>query len=577
MKKLFPILALFLITAISSFGQPVIELQKNPDGGCAPKEIEFYALLINHFEYDFEIDDFTYELNLGDGNIVNGIGFIQSNEYLFAHVHKYLYKGTYSIRLIVTDPNGSTVTVYNSVTITDDCFNINGTVFTDADGNCIKDSGEKIKAYRSVTLTNVQTQETTYTLTNLLGNYSFDRLPGDYLINLPYAKYYCPDEPGYSITHQSSSFGNDFSYGGDFDLGLGMCGPLRLGFVSQFMIFLANDFLTTSGVFSFVIPENFTYHSSIPALSYQNGDTLFWNYNEVNPGDFWDKFIRVYLNTPPIPVINLGDTVCVTANVNLISSHVLANGLSSITRCFIAGAAYDPNNKIVTPAGTGEEGYIPKETDWLHYRINFQNTGTDTAFKVMLLDTLDHATLDIGSLQLGGSSFPYSADLFGEGLLRFTFNNILLPDSNTNEPLSHGFVDYSIRLKEGLNHGTQIKNTAYIYFDFNPAIITNTTVNTIDTVISVPINVSNQSLINELIAIPNPAAEKVSIRYAITEAKSLQIIMFNLMGEVMEKRVVSGSSGKLDFDISSYPVGMYYYGLVSEGEVIAVKKLVITK
>jgi hypothetical protein len=81
----------------------------------------------------------------------------------------------------------------------------------------------------------------------------------------------------------------------------------------------------------------------------------------------------------------------------------------------------------------------------------------------------------------------------------------------------------------------------------------------------------------KLEAVPNPATEKVNIRFSTEINKPMQLVILNLMGQLVEKREIIGQTGAVDLDISAYPSGMYYYGLISGGEVIAVKKLVITK
>ena len=83
------------------------------------------------------------------------------------------------------------------------------------------------------------------------------------------------------------------------------------------------------------------------------------------------------------------------------------------------------------------------------------------------------------SFEILGFSDSVKTELKESGELIFTFDNIMLPDSNINEPESHGFIKYSISPKNTLFPGQTIKNTANIYFDFNPAIITNTTFNKI--------------------------------------------------------------------------------------------------
>ena len=66
-------------------------------------------------------------------------------------------------------------------------------------------------------------------------------------------------------------------------------------------------------------------------------------------------------------------------------------------------------------------------------------------------------------------------DVINLQLFDFIFNNIQLPDSNVNEPASHGFVKFKINQRANNPLGTVIENKAGIYFDFNEAVITNST------------------------------------------------------------------------------------------------------
>ncbi|MCH2046399.1 MAG: T9SS type A sorting domain-containing protein, partial [Saprospiraceae bacterium] len=135
--------------------------------------------------------------------------------------------------------------------------------------------------------------------------------------------------------------------------------------------------------------------------------------------------------------------------------------------------SYDPNDKTGFPLGYGPNHYITDSTD-LDYRIRFQNTGTDTAFLVVIRDTIS-PHLDLSTLQIGGASHSFTWQVVGPRVLEFTFANIMLVDSTTNEPESHGFVTYGIRQTPNNPIGTVINNSAAIYFDYNIPIITNTT------------------------------------------------------------------------------------------------------
>jgi len=139
---------------------------------------------------------------------------------------------------------------------------------------------------------------------------------------------------------------------------------------------------------------------------------------------------------------------------------------------------YNPNSKSATPKGMFEDHYI-SETQALEYHIRFQNTGNDTVFKVVVVDTLDTELLDISTLQLGVSSHPYIFKLRETNILTFIFDDILLPTNTTNELESHGFLNFKIEQRPINPLGTQLFNSAAIYLGCNEPIITNKSMHTI--------------------------------------------------------------------------------------------------
>lgn len=150
------------------------------------------------------------------------------------------------------------------------------------------------------------------------------------------------------------------------------------------------------------------------------------------------------------------------------------------TDCQSVVGSFDPNDKQTQPKGWGKNHQIPPG-QVLRYTIQFQNTGTDTAFTVVVRDTFD-THLNWGSFQAGLSSHPYSLDLDSvHRTVAFIFNNILLPDSNRNEAASHGFIQFTIQPKLSTPLGTIIQNQASIYFDFNAAVQTGMVQHTVDT------------------------------------------------------------------------------------------------
>ena len=167
--------------------------------------------------------------------------------------------------------------------------------------------------------------------------------------------------------------------------------------------------------------------------------------------------------------------------------------------------AYDPNDKQALPRGVGED-HLLRENTQIEYKVRFQNTGTDTAFNVVVLDTLS-PWLNAASVRPGASSHTYTFQLLEGNILEFRFDNILLPDSSANQEASNGFIQFTVEQLPDNAHGTRIENTAAIYFDFNEPVITNTVFHTIGEMV-VAVNEAHEvGLQAGLKAYPNPFSE----------------------------------------------------------------------
>ena len=234
--------------------------------------------------------------------------------------------------------------------------------------------------------------------------------------------------------------------------------------------------------------------------------------------------------------------------------------------------SYDPNDKQGFPVGYGQEHYIRPGTE-LEYMIRFQNTGTDTAFTVRVVDTLS-SWLDPATIRPGVSSHDYQFNLTGPGIAEFLFENILLPDSNVNQAGSNGFLKFSIIPKADAPLETLIENTANIYFDFNEAIVTNTTRHRLgENFLSVGLW-QPQRPEYEVLVSPNPFAE--TARLEIKGLRSLQPVhlqIVDLQGRIVVDEDFSGSSVTLRK--TGLPPGMYLFKLDQKGGLIGSGKLVV--
>lgn len=231
--------------------------------------------------------------------------------------------------------------------------------------------------------------------------------------------------------------------------------------------------------------------------------------------------------------------------------------------------SWDPNDKQGYPLGYGSFHYIEANTD-LEYLIRFQNTGTDTAFRVVIRDTLS-PFLDLASVRPAVASHPYTWDIEGERTLVFSFDPIILPDSSDNFDASQGFIRLRVAQLADLPIGTKIRNSAGIYFDFNEPVITNTTTHEIGQDFVTSTGVPELPL--EARIFPNPAADKVWFEMD-ESVNNGRLEWYDTAGRLLWTRAFAGN--KLEVNCESLPSGIYQYRLLAAGRVKRGKVAVVT-
>lgn len=233
--------------------------------------------------------------------------------------------------------------------------------------------------------------------------------------------------------------------------------------------------------------------------------------------------------------------------------------------------SYDPNDKRGFPAGYGQEHFIELGQE-LEYHIRFQNTGTDTAFTVVINDRLSEA-LDLTSIRPGTSSHPYTFSIAEDRYVHFRFDNILLPDSTTNLSESIGFVKFKINQVDALPIGTKIENQAAIYFDFNEAILTNTTLHTIGKDFIPLANVPEPPAPGTVTVMPNPSPGPVQFRFS--DAVAGELTLFDALGRHCFSAGVEGET--FDFSGENLSEGLYFYRFEPKSGAMQKGKFIIQK
>jgi len=370
-------------------------------------------------------------------------------------------------------------------------WNIAGKTFFDADTNCNLGTNELLLKNQKLNLykNGVLDQQT---FSNVIGNYDFDAFSLDFYktefdtTGLPF-EVYCPSSGFYLDT---ISVADSIKYDRDFGL---KCKDVDLAATSIFSDNLrpasireikiqAGDYSNyfgahcasgISGTVIITITGACNYIS--PAIGALTPNSVIGNVLTYNVADFgvlsYDSSFNfnILVDTTAI----LGSQICIQVSISTSSAELNYNN-NLLSQCFTVIGSFDPNDKTAFPNSTLD---ISGDR-WLTYLIRFQNTGTADAEHIYISDTLS-AALDWSTFNLLSYSHQPLTQIYNDGLVKFSFPNIHLPDSNTNEPASHGYVQYKIRAKDSLALGSTIENTANIFFDFNSPVITNTTSNAV--------------------------------------------------------------------------------------------------
>jgi uncharacterized repeat protein (TIGR01451 family) len=237
--------------------------------------------------------------------------------------------------------------------------------------------------------------------------------------------------------------------------------------------------------------------------------------------------------------------------------------------------AFDPNDKTGYPLGFGATKGVPQNQD-IEYMIRFQNTGTDTAFTVVVRDTIE-GNLDIKSIEWGASSHKYSPDIYGQNIIKFTFDNINLVDSFTNEPRSNGYVRFRIKQKKDVAFGTKIQNSAGIYFDFNEPVITNKTLHTVSkNVINAVVDI-NPNATSNVKVYPNPFSDFTVFELKEGPLSILSVFnvfeLYDMTGRLIRSHSFEGNRFKLEK--RNLEAGVYLFKIEGDNQVLGVGKVTV--
>ncbi len=281
-----------------------------------------------------------------------------------------------------------------------------------------------------------------------------------------------------------------------------------------------------------------------------NSTGFTFNYTNLQPLE--TRTIQFDYLIPTIPNVALGDIITTNATIN--AAEIEANSTNnSFTLNKIIVGSYDPND-ITESHGEKIVYNNFSNNDFLYYTIRFQNTGTAPASFVSLINNLP-AELNPNSLIMVNSSHNYNLTRKGNELHWF-FDTINLAPASINNDDSQGYVTFKIKPTSGFAVGTIIENSAEIYFDFNPAIITNTFSTEFIASLS-----NSQTQKTDFSIYPNPTNAILNIQ---NKQESI-ITTVNIM-DISGKKLSSNSNHKNNYslDISHLTAGIYFVEILTE-------------
>ncbi|MFN3967744.1 T9SS type A sorting domain-containing protein [Flavobacterium sp.] len=300
----------------------------------------------------------------------------------------------------------------------------------------------------------------------------------------------------------------------------------------------------------------------------QSGTTPITNgftYDFTNLLPFESREMTVNMQVPTIPTVTIGGLLTNTASiVPLTGDLVPANNSATNTQIIIG--AYDPNDKM---EAHGEQILHSTFTanDYLTYTIRFENTGTASAINVRVNDVLD-ANLDENSIRMVSASHPYIMDRIGNNI-NWLFDDIMLPPSVANTNIGKGYITFQVKPMAGYAVGDIIPNTASIYFDFNPAIVTNT----FNTEFVQQLGVGEFENA-DFVFYPNPVSDIVTIQVK-NEGTIAYIAVSDVSGKMIMAQKPTNALSIQTLDLSAVSKGMYLLEVTTDTNLKVVKKLIV--
>jgi Leucine-rich repeat (LRR) protein len=400
------------------------------------------------------------------------------------------------------------------------------------------------------------------TVTNINGTYNFYTNAGDYVISSntenPTWFDFSPASANFSFPDNNNNISaQNFCITAvgthkDIEVVFSQVEAARPGFDAKYKIVFKNKGnQMQSGTVNLQFDDARTdFISSSPDVDINAANSLSWNFTNLMPFENRSILLTLNINEPgDTPAVNNGDILNFTASLPVTGDEFPADNQFDYQQIVVG--SYDPNDIVCLEGDTVSPVEIG---NYLHYMVNFENTGTFYAENVVVRLEIDDTKFDMNSLQLINSSNPSSTRITGR-TVEFVLEGINLAAASGNPPVGgHGDVLFKIKTKGDLSENDTVLQRAGIYFDYNFPVITNDAETTFAE-LSNPIFEFD----NTVKIYPNPTSSIINIA---SDFDIESIELYDVQGRILERHFETASFTKLD--ISGKSKGIYFLKIKTE-------------
>ena len=333
---------------------------------------------------------------------------------------------------------------------------------------------------------------------------------------------------------------------------------LRPGFGTHYRIFYRNMGTTTmSGTIDYEYDNSkLNFLNADQSVTSQTANKLTFSFTNLDPLQTKTIYLNFNVFAPPVTFID--DQVTSTATINATIGDQTETDTVFVLNQTVVGS-FDPNDITCLE---GNQVPIEDVDKYLHYIIRFQNTGTASAINVKVENILD-SKLDWTSMQLESLSHNGRVEIKNGGEIKFIFDNIYLKDSTTDEANSHGYIAYKVKPLPSVVAGNSVNNTADIYFDFNPPIVTNTASTEFVDALSIE-KINN----DQFVVYPNPTENMLNIN---GKTSIDNIVLIDLNGRILKEFNFKNATLATQIDLADLTTGIYFLKIQSNNFISSIK------